>query len=118
MNGIYPISIDSVQYLKETIGSVETIWIKVPIKTGSNAFPRSNSAFGYFRHRLQTQRLTEALRAGLSRVSDVEIALVADWVRDFGPEKAGVTLFLQFSDTFTHQAPVSHFSLASYLEKC
>jgi hypothetical protein len=60
--------------------------------------------------------LTEALRAGLSRVPEVEIALVADLVRDFGPEKAGVTF--QFSDTFAHQAPVSHFSLASYLEKC
>jgi adenosine deaminase len=46
----------------------------------------------FFRHELQTQRITEALRTGLSRVPEVEIALIADLVRDFGPEKAGITL--------------------------
>ncbi len=43
-------------------------------------------------HGLQTQRLAEAIRAGLSRVPDVEIALVADLVRDHGPERAAITL--------------------------
>jgi adenosine deaminase len=46
----------------------------------------------FFHHGLGTQKLTEAIRAGLSRVTEVEVALVADLVRDFGPEKAAVTL--------------------------
>ncbi|MFQ5855550.1 MAG: hypothetical protein ACE5LU_07915 [Anaerolineae bacterium] len=46
----------------------------------------------FARHGLETQKLTEAIRAGLARVQDVEIALVADLVRDFGPERAAVTL--------------------------
>jgi adenosine deaminase len=46
----------------------------------------------FSRHGLETQRLTEAIRAGLSRVPEIEIALVADFVRDFGPEKAAVIL--------------------------
>jgi adenosine deaminase len=41
---------------------------------------------------LQTQKLTEAIRAGLARVSNIEVALVADLVRDFGPDKAAITL--------------------------
>ncbi|MEW6404594.1 MAG: adenosine deaminase [Chloroflexota bacterium] len=44
------------------------------------------------RHGLTTQRLTEAIRQGFSRVPEVEINLVADLVRDFGPGKAAVTL--------------------------
>jgi adenosine deaminase len=36
---------------------------------------------------LEPQRLTEAIRSGLSRVPDVEIALVADLVRDYGPQR-------------------------------
>jgi adenosine deaminase len=43
-------------------------------------------------HGLSVQKLTEAVRRGLSRVSGIEVALVADLVRDFGPEKAGITL--------------------------
>jgi adenosine deaminase len=46
----------------------------------------------FSRHGLLTQRLTEAVRAGLSRVPGTEIGLVADLVRDFGPEKAGFIL--------------------------
>ena len=46
----------------------------------------------FARHDLKTQKLTEAIRAGLSRVPTIEIALVADLVRDYGPEKAAVTL--------------------------
>jgi adenosine deaminase len=46
----------------------------------------------FFHHGLGTQRLTEAIRTGLSRVPEVEVALVADLVRDSGPEKAAVTL--------------------------
>ena len=46
----------------------------------------------FARHGLKTQKLTEAIRTGLSRVPEVEVALVADLVRDSGPEKAAVTL--------------------------
>jgi adenosine deaminase len=41
---------------------------------------------------LRTGELAAAIRAGLDRVSGVEIALVADLVRDFGPAAADVTL--------------------------
>jgi adenosine deaminase len=37
---------------------------------------------------LEPQPLTEAIRRGLSRVPDVEIALVADLVRDYGAKRA------------------------------
>ena len=46
----------------------------------------------FARHGLQLQRLTEAIRAGLERVPEIEIALIADVVRDLGPENAAVTL--------------------------
>jgi len=46
----------------------------------------------FARHGLKTQKLTEAIRTGLSRVTEVEVALVADFVRDSGSEKAAVTL--------------------------
>jgi adenosine deaminase len=46
----------------------------------------------FARHGLSTQRLTEAIRAGLARVPQVQVALVADLVRDFGPDKAAITL--------------------------
>jgi adenosine deaminase len=46
----------------------------------------------FYRHGLRTQRLAEALRAGLSCVTGVEISLIADLVRDFGAESAAVTL--------------------------
>jgi adenosine deaminase len=41
---------------------------------------------------LETQRLTEAIRRGLKRVPDVEVALVADLVRNYGPECGARTL--------------------------
>jgi adenosine deaminase len=41
---------------------------------------------------LQTQPITEAIRKGLERVEDIEIALVADLVRDYGPERGKITL--------------------------
>jgi adenosine deaminase len=44
------------------------------------------------RHGLQTQPLAEAIRAGLERVPQVKVMLVADLVRDFGPELAAITL--------------------------
>jgi len=44
------------------------------------------------RHGLETQRLTEAIRTGLAQVPEVEISLVCDLVRDFGPQRAMVTL--------------------------
>lgn len=46
----------------------------------------------FMRQGLKTQRLTEAIHKGLERVKEIEIALVVDLVRDFGPEKGEVTL--------------------------
>ncbi len=46
----------------------------------------------FMRHGLETQRLTEAIRKGLAAVEGIEVALVADLVRDFGPEKGERTL--------------------------
>jgi adenosine deaminase len=46
----------------------------------------------FVRHGLTTQDLAAAIRAGLSQVPDVEVALVADLVRDSGPQKAAATL--------------------------
>ena len=40
----------------------------------------------FARHGLRVQNLTEAIRAGLSRVPAIEVALVADLVRDYGPK--------------------------------
>ncbi len=46
----------------------------------------------FIRHGLTTQRITEAIRRGLEEVEGIEVALVTDLVRDFGPERAAVTL--------------------------
>jgi adenosine deaminase len=46
----------------------------------------------FARHGLETQKLTEAIRSGLCQVPDVEVALVADFVRDSEPERAAMTL--------------------------
>lgn len=46
----------------------------------------------FARHGLETQRLTEAIREGLARVPDVRVQLVADLIRDFGPDRAARTL--------------------------
>ena len=46
----------------------------------------------FFRHGLGTGRLAEAIRTGLDAVPEIEIALIADLVRDRGPENAAVTL--------------------------
>ncbi len=43
-------------------------------------------------HGLQVAGITTAIRSGLSRVENIEVALVADLIRDFGPELAGETL--------------------------
>jgi adenosine deaminase len=40
----------------------------------------------FVRQGLEVQDLTHAVRAGLSRVPEIEISLIADLVRDFGPE--------------------------------
>ena len=50
----------------------------------------SPSLFG--RYGLETGKLTEAVRSGLSEVDGTEIALVADLVRDYGPERELTTL--------------------------
>ncbi len=42
----------------------------------------------FFRKGLSTQRLTEAIRTGLSRVPAIEMALVADMCRNYGPKNA------------------------------
>jgi adenosine deaminase len=41
---------------------------------------------------LQVQPLTAAIRAGLARVPAIEVALITDFVRDFGPENAARVL--------------------------
>ena len=46
----------------------------------------------FARHGLKAQKIAEAIRAGLSRVKQVDVALVADLVRDSGPEEAFLTL--------------------------
>ena len=46
----------------------------------------------FVRHGLEVQELTRAVRRGLSRVSQIEIALVADLVRDYGPHTETATL--------------------------
>jgi adenosine deaminase len=46
----------------------------------------------FSRHGLETRRLTEAIRLGFSRVPEIKIFLIADLVRDYGPEKAMKTL--------------------------
>ncbi|MEM8534513.1 MAG: adenosine deaminase, partial [Chloroflexota bacterium] len=38
----------------------------------------------FVRHGLQTQRLIEAISAGLAQVKEIETAIVVDLVRDFG----------------------------------
>ena len=46
----------------------------------------------FARHGLIPQEITSAIRAGIQRVPDVDVALVADLIRDFGPESAKTTL--------------------------
>ena len=46
----------------------------------------------FARHGLEVQPLTAAIRRGLDAVPEVEVALVADLIRDFGPECATRTL--------------------------
>jgi adenosine deaminase len=41
---------------------------------------------------LDTQSITAAVRAGLDRVQEIQVKLVADLVRDFGPQRAETTL--------------------------
>jgi adenosine deaminase len=42
----------------------------------------------FTRHGLHVQPLTAAIRAGLARVPEIEVALITDFVRDLGPENA------------------------------
>lgn len=46
----------------------------------------------FARHGLETQPITQAIRKGLARIPEVTVQLVADLIRDFGPERAAVTL--------------------------
>jgi adenosine deaminase len=46
----------------------------------------------FYRSSLQTQPLTEAIRAGLGRVPEVEVNLIADLVRNYGPLQGARTL--------------------------
>lgn len=43
-------------------------------------------------HGLKVQELTEAIRIGLSKVPEIQIALIADLIRDYGPECEMTTL--------------------------
>ena len=46
----------------------------------------------FVRHGLKVQELTHAVRIGLSRVPEIETSLIADLVRDYGPESEMTTL--------------------------
>jgi adenosine deaminase len=46
----------------------------------------------FARHGLRTQELAAAIRQGLARAPEVEVALVADLIRDSGPQRAATTL--------------------------
>ncbi len=46
----------------------------------------------FFRHGLKAPELLAAIRAGLDRVPEVEVALVVDLIRDFGPEQGARVL--------------------------
>jgi adenosine deaminase len=46
----------------------------------------------FARFGLKTQKIGEAIRRGLATVQDTEVALVADLIRDLGPENAARTL--------------------------
>jgi len=46
----------------------------------------------FVRRGLAVQQVAQAVRAGLTRVPEIEIALVPDLVRDYGPESEMVTL--------------------------
>ncbi len=50
------------------------------------------SPSSFARRGLEVQELTQAVRAGLSQVPEVRINLIADLVRDFGPESEIVVL--------------------------
>jgi adenosine deaminase len=46
----------------------------------------------FARHGLESQGIAGAIRRGLSRVPEVEVMLIPDLIRDFGPENAARTL--------------------------
>ena len=46
----------------------------------------------FSRHGLEVQGLAQAVRRGLSKVPEIEVSLVADLVRDYGPESEMTTL--------------------------
>jgi adenosine deaminase len=46
----------------------------------------------YLSRGLEPQRLTEAIRTGLNRCKEIEIALVADLIRDHGPDRGAKML--------------------------
>lgn len=46
----------------------------------------------FLRHGLETCELAMAIRRGLDRVSETRVSLIADLVRDYGPERASGTL--------------------------
>lgn len=51
----------------------------------------------FARHGLRAPGITEAVRSGLSQVSEIRVALVADLVRDFGPER-GARVLAEIAD--------------------
>lgn len=46
----------------------------------------------FIRHRLNIQEITRAVRKGLQRAPEIKVALIADLVRDYGPETEMNTL--------------------------
>lgn len=50
------------------------------------------SPVGFERSGLEVQKLTDAIRTGLTKVAGIEVSLVADLVRNYGPVRAENTL--------------------------
>jgi adenosine deaminase len=50
------------------------------------------SPSGFVEQGLDIREITRAVRSGISRVPEIEIALIADLIRDLGPESAARTL--------------------------
>lgn len=51
----------------------------------------------FIRHGLEVQELTYAVRSGLSKVPEIEVSLIADLVRDYGPESE-MTILIRLND--------------------
>jgi hypothetical protein len=71
-------------------------WAAPPCRAVPASGPLYAEAFyspGDYRHQgLDPQRITQAIRKGLCEVSDVDVALITDLIRDHGPERGHLIL--------------------------